>query len=176
MTDGDYRDELAAAHARIAELEEELADARKGGVNAKPWLRELELQRASVVAEWENSIGNPKRRWKIRGIIAATAFVLASALSLILWSWVPFLPIGLLTLHPTMLVLWSMGRARQQKTTAELAKIDEKVADVKRMASMMGAARVRVDGGSRSAVSGGAPDEVEIGVTDAGDPRAARRG
>ena len=173
MTEGDYRDELPAAHARIAELEQELAEARGGGGNAAPWLGELQVKRAAVVAESKAGMGDPKRRWKVRGIIAGTAFVLAAALSVMLGTWFPFLPLGFLTLHPGMLIVWSLGRARQQKTTLELAKIDEKIADVKRMASMMGASRVRVEAEPKRVAA--APEELDDEATATEDARAAGR-
>jgi mannose/fructose/N-acetylgalactosamine-specific phosphotransferase system component IID len=159
MTEGDYRDELAAAHARIAELQQELADARAGGVNAAPWLRELEAKRAAVIAESKAGLGDPARRWKVRGIIFGVAFAVGAMLSLVLGTWIPFMPLFGFALHPGMLIVWSMGRARQQKTTLELAKLDEKIADVKRMASMMGAAHVRVAAAPRVAVD--APEALE---------------
>ncbi len=149
MTEGDYRDELAAAHGRIAELERRLAEAQDGGGSAAPWVGELEAQRAAVLAESRKGMGDPKRRWRVRGIIFAVAMVVATVLSLLLGTWIPFLVLGGLTLHPGMLLVWSLGRARDQRAKAELTKIDEKVADVKRMASMMSATRVRVDADPR---------------------------
>jgi hypothetical protein len=170
MAEGDYRDELAAAHARIADLEQELAELRGGGGSAEPWLHELEAKRAAAIAEGTRGLGDPKRRWKVRGIIVGIAMALAAVVSVMVGSFWPFIPFGVLALHPTMVVIYSIGKKRQQTMKQELAKIDEKVADVRRMAAMMGAARIRVD---PSAQGASAAEEVDVALDDA---RRARRG
>jgi hypothetical protein len=170
MSGGDYRDELTAAHARIAELEQEVSDLKGSGGNAAaPWLGELRAKRAAAIAEGMRGLGDPKRRWKVRGIIVATAMILATLVALITGSWVPFIPFGIFTLHPGMLLVFVIGKSREQKMKREVAKIDEKIADVRRMAQMMGAARVRVDGGPRVAAS---PDEIEAEAAE--DAKRAR--
>ncbi len=176
MTGGDYRDELAAAHARIEELELRLAEARGGGVDATPWLGELQAKRAAVVAEGLKGLGNPKRRWRVRLIILAVTMTLATVLSVMAGTLIPFLPLGILTLHPGWLVVWTLGRNRELKTKTELAKLDDKIADVKRMASMMGAAqRVRVDVGKRDADARPAAEDVSALLDEASGAGDARR-
>ncbi len=171
MSEGNYRDELAAAHARIEELERRLGEAHGTGGVAEPWLVELEARRAAVLAEAAKGMGDSKRRWRVRGIIVATALVLGTIISLLAGTLAPFVPLGFLTLHPGMLLVWVLGSKKRQVAKTELAKIDEKVADVRRMAEMMGASRVRVGvveegrAGRRQA-----PETVELDA----DPAAAR--
>jgi hypothetical protein len=171
MAEGDYRDELAAAHARIAELERQLAEVREGGTSrAAPWLAELDAKRAATTAEGRKGLGDPKRRWRVTGILVGTAMAMV-LLSVVFASWFPFIPLGILALHPGLLLVWSLGHSRTKRAKAELAKIDEKIADVKRMAAMMGDARVRIDTRERVA---NAADADTGAVTEREEERARR--
>jgi hypothetical protein len=160
MPGNDYRDELSAAHARIAELEEKLQAREAGKQGAEPWVAELEAKRAAIVAEGRKGLGDPKRRWKALGIVASVALLLATLCSLIFSApaWLFFVIFGGLTIHPGMLLIFVTGKARQQRAAREIAQLEEKIADVKRMASMMGATRFRVaEESSRQAP----PDEAD---------------
>ena len=174
MTGGDYRDELAAAHARIAELEQQVAELQAGGGGAAPWLAELEAKRAVVIAEGKKGLGDPRRRWKTWGIIFGVLMTFAAAIAVVTGSLIPFLPLFFLSLHPGLLVIWAIGSSRAQRAKKELAKIDEKIGDVKRMAQIMGATRVNVEPRARVAVTGDLDLDGE--ELDANQAARTRRG
>ena len=172
VTDGDYRDELGAAHARIEELERRLAEVQLGEGSSEPWLAELEAKRAAVLAKATRGLGDPKRRWRARGIVFAVGLALAAALTLVFGTWVPFFVLGGLTLHPGMTIIWALGRSQKQTTQRALAAIDDTNGDVRRMAAMMRARRVRVGAGREL---GGADEAEEVEAALDEHARAERR-
>jgi hypothetical protein len=147
--EGNYRDELAAAHARIAELEEKLAEVTRSSEEAAaPCLAELEAERARAIAEAKANSPSRSTLWTgVVGIVVAIAIGMGlGAFTRIPWTDVPFV-CAFFAFIPALVVVvaWTGPRALLKQ---RLAKIDEKIADTKCTAAIALAAssRVRVAG------------------------------
>lgn len=125
MTDGAYRGEIEAAHARIRQLEEELA-VHRGGPAAR--LAELRRQRAAIAA-----LASPKLTRREMAVSNTVFLVFASAafcfVLLMFWLWAllaALLAIGVRG------VLAKVAAKRAARHAPELAAIELQLAALER--------------------------------------------
>lgn len=135
---GPYRDELAAAHARIRELEEKLAAAeRPASELAADWIASLHDERARLIAATERRVPLVPRL--VAFGIPATMSGVAIVRALSAPSVVPVRVVAPL-LVLAVLALWGLARRSRVRARAigpKLAAIDARIEHVCRTAALV---------------------------------------
>jgi hypothetical protein len=130
--DSAYRDELAAAHARIAELEHQLALRRGFPDAADAWLARMRSEREHVLAKSRRGLRRPEQAALV-GFAVFFCVLFPAIIQVLAGTWplsVAIGAIGVLTLGLTYGVAIA---GRREALRRQLARIDEKIEDVGRM-------------------------------------------
>ena len=169
--DAPYRDELAAAHARIRELEDKLAEAqRPAGELAAEWLASLEAERQRLIEDTKRKVPLRSRiiAFTMLAVLLGTALfgVSTGLLYVAVMSAIPFLVIAPLT----FLILARQPQIRMDAIRPKLAALDARIDDARRTASLV--AKSKAESAERVRV---AIEEEDEDQRDVEDQRAATK-